>query len=290
MKDPTLDFCMSTILADSKDQSASYQNCLRLDLFEFCLHLLDDFKGLSLWSDSCYFDLVWKAGFSTRKCWRKSMFATTIITSCLLCQVANLRHLEKEKSEKSFVRKASKLLYWRVSKWKSLTVGSWIVSHWLLCWQGLDPCQRRHFQAFPTTWSTHFHLTACLPFLSQLQCRLFFSAAVGTEHQSETARICIQINTQKTPHTKLHGLTVYRQSNRQCFTLQQNALVTPSPICVETFEQEYNIKTEKIWTDTKCIWMLRTWKSWIWCVLLISYEVISHAEERRLEEYLLLDS
>ena len=50
MKDPTLDFCMSTILADWKDQSASYQNRLRLDLFEFCLHLLllDDFKGLSL--------------------------------------------------------------------------------------------------------------------------------------------------------------------------------------------------------------------------------------------------
>ena len=158
----------------------------------------------------------------------------TAITCCLLYQVANLRHLEKEKSEKSFVRKAS----------VQVTIDCRFLnrSHWVLCWQGLDPCRRRHI-------SRHFRLLDPPAFAWQFVCcsnlncsaGFFFSAAGGTEHQSETARICIHNNTQKTPHGKLHGLTVCRLSNRQCFIQSCNRMLSShqARVCVETFEQVY---------------------------------------------------
>lgn len=183
MKDQTLDFCMSTILADWKDQSASYQNRLRLDLFEFCLHLLllDDFKGLSLWSDSCYFDLVWKAGFSTRKCWRKSMLKNLprlLRAACFIRSrtwgIWRRRNQRKASCER---QQASLLASVQVTIIDCRFLNRFSLVALLTRTRSMS--ETAHFQAFPTTWSTHFHLTACLPFLSQLQCRLFFQRCSG---------------------------------------------------------------------------------------------------------------
>lgn len=257
-KDPTLDFCMSTIgLADSKDQSASYQNRLRLDLFEFCLNLLYDFKGLSLWSDSCYFDLVWKAGLSTRKCWRKSMLKNLprlLRAACFIrsrtwgiWRRRNQRKASRERQQASLLASVQvTIIDCRFLNRFSLVA---------LLTRTRSMSETAHFQAFPTTWSTRFHLTACLPFLSQLQCRLFFSALQREQNTNQKRQESVYTSIHRRhhthTHTKLHGLTVYRQSNRQCFIQSCNRMLLShqAPSVLNLWTRV--IKTEKIWKDSR---------------------------------------